>query len=270
MAFYYQSTPYTRLFTLVQSENHVLALTGASPTTIISKAGASFIYSDVAAVEIATGWYKLSLTTTTTNTIGDLAFHVTASLADDRDWVDQVLAGVQVATVVQGVKDDLTNQIWATASRTVALTDANRAEVVSSVWATPTRSLQQTAYDQLTNQIWATASRTVTAGTVTTVSGIGTRAEIVSSVWATPDRSLTAWDGIVSAVWATPTISQPSGVFSWVNTTAAQVLAWLGAMSSNKLEETSTAQVLSTRAGVAIATSTVSDDGTTGTRGSFS
>ncbi len=143
MAFYYQSVPYQRMFTLVQSANHVLALTGASPTTIISKAGASFIYSDVAAVEVATGWYRLPMTTTTTNTVGDLAFHVTAASADDRDWVDQVLAGVQVATIIQSVKDDLVNQIWATAVRSV--TSVSSPVGVASVYDKGNYTLSTTA-----------------------------------------------------------------------------------------------------------------------------
>src|SRR5437016_7700218 len=86
------STTYTRLFFLVSSTDHVSAKTGASPTVNLSKAGGSFAAAGGAVTEIGSGWYKIALTTTDTNTLGDLAFHITASGADDTDFVDQVVA----------------------------------------------------------------------------------------------------------------------------------------------------------------------------------
>lgn len=175
MAVYYQSQPYTRMFTLVQSSDHTTALTGASPTVRLSKAGASFIYSDVAAAEVGLGWYSLPLTTTSTNTIGDLAFHVTAASADDRDWVDQVLAGVQVATIVDSVKADLVSQVWATPVRAVTSvsspvgvasnydkgnytlstvgTEGLGPFLINAIWATPVRRLDSTGATQIADSV---------------------------------------------------------------------------------------------------------------------
>ena len=99
MALLKQSTGYTRSFKLVSSTDHLSAKTSASPTVNISKAGGAFATSTNAAVEIANGWYKVTLTTTETNTLGDLAFYITASGADDTDFCDQVVVDLPGATV---------------------------------------------------------------------------------------------------------------------------------------------------------------------------
>jgi hypothetical protein len=79
---------------MVQSADHVTALTGASPTVSISKAGGSFgaPSGGATATEVANGWYKISLSTTDTNTLGDLSIHCTATSGDPTDFCDQVYA----------------------------------------------------------------------------------------------------------------------------------------------------------------------------------
>lgn len=86
------STAYTRLFLIVQSADHITGLTGAAPTVTISKAGAAFGAAGGAVSELTSGWYKIVLTTTDTNTAGDLAFHCVATVGsgDPTDFVDQV------------------------------------------------------------------------------------------------------------------------------------------------------------------------------------
>lgn len=98
-----QSTAYIRTFLMVQSADHVSALTGAAPVVKLSKAGAAAVTAtNSPATEIdstnAPGWYKISLTTTDTNTLGELAYHCTAASGDPTDFVDQVQ--VQVFTDV--------------------------------------------------------------------------------------------------------------------------------------------------------------------------
>jgi len=92
MAHLKQSTAYTRTFFLVSSTDHLSAKTGASPTVNISKAGGAYAAAGGAVTEIANGWYKVALTTTDTNTLGDLAYHITGTGSDDADFVDQVFA----------------------------------------------------------------------------------------------------------------------------------------------------------------------------------
>lgn len=98
MAILKQSTAFTRMFLMVDSTDHVTGKTGlSSPDSItltISKAGGSFSAVGGAIAEVANGWYKVSLTTTDTNTLGDLAFHATASGCDPTDWCDQVTAQI--------------------------------------------------------------------------------------------------------------------------------------------------------------------------------
>lgn len=83
---------------MVDSSDHVTGKTGlSSPDSItltISKAGGSFAAVGGAISEVSSGWYKVSLTTTDTGTLGDLAFHATATGCDPTDWCDQVTAQI--------------------------------------------------------------------------------------------------------------------------------------------------------------------------------
>lgn len=66
-------------------------------------------------------------------------------------------------------------------------------------------------------------------------------------------------------------LTEPSTVFAWGSATLRNVLAWLGALSRNRMTQTSTESVLRNDANSGdIATSDVSDDGTTFTRDEWS
>lgn len=72
----------------------------------------------------------------------------------------------------------------------------------------------------------------------------------------------------VDEIWA-KAASEPASVPA-VTATAIQVLSWILALSRNKITQTSTTQLLRNDADSAtIATSTLSDDGVTATRGEF-
>lgn len=92
MALLKQSTAYSRAFYLVSSTDHITGKTGASPAVTISKAAATFAAAAGTVTEISAGWYKIALTTVDTNTLGDLAYDITASGADATDFADQVVA----------------------------------------------------------------------------------------------------------------------------------------------------------------------------------
>src|ERR1022692_2453069 len=94
MAILKQSTVFTRTFLLIASSDHLSALTGATATVNISKAGAAFGAAAGTVTEIANGWYKVALTTADTGTLGDLAYHITATSADPTDFVDKVAANI--------------------------------------------------------------------------------------------------------------------------------------------------------------------------------
>lgn len=90
MALLKLSTAYTRAFKMVSSTDHFSLKTGAAPVVNLSKAGAAFGAAAGAVSEITSGWYKVALSTVDTGTLGDLAYYITGTGADDTDFCDQV------------------------------------------------------------------------------------------------------------------------------------------------------------------------------------
>ena len=103
MAAYKQSVAYTATFVMIDSSDHVSKKTGLTVTVNIAKAGGSFGAAGGTVTEIANGWYKVALTTTDTNSLGDLSFHCTATGADDTDFKDQIVAYDQTDSVRLGL-----------------------------------------------------------------------------------------------------------------------------------------------------------------------
>lgn len=133
--------------------------------------------------------------TTVTGAVGSVASPVGAGTVFDKTGY----------SLVQGAYDQVVNQIWATAVRTVtagtittvsgAVGSVASPVGVGSVFDKTGYTLTQASYDQLTNQVWATPVRSVTAGTVTTVTGsVGSVASPVgaSSIFDKTGYALTA------------------------------------------------------------------------------
>lgn len=89
-----QSTAYTRMLLMIDSTDHVTGKTGLTVTVTLSKAGGAFAAAGGTITEVSSGWYKIALTTTDTNTLGELAFHCTGTAADPTDFVDTVSARI--------------------------------------------------------------------------------------------------------------------------------------------------------------------------------
>jgi hypothetical protein len=87
-----QSTAPVIVFLLVSSTDDKTAVTGATPTVTISKAGGAFAAATNAVSEISAGFYKVTLTTTETNTLGALAILATATGADAWRDIHQVVS----------------------------------------------------------------------------------------------------------------------------------------------------------------------------------
>ena len=66
----------------------------ASLTITASKDGGAFGSISPTVTERGSGWYSLALTASHTDTLGDLALHITASSADPADLVRQVVAAL--------------------------------------------------------------------------------------------------------------------------------------------------------------------------------
>jgi hypothetical protein len=113
-----QSTAFNKLIYMVDSSDHVTGKTGLTLTITASKDGAAFSSISPTVTELSNGWYKIALTTTHTNTLGELALHITSSGADPTDSLDQVVAfdpGVALATQssVDTIDDFLDSEVAA-------------------------------------------------------------------------------------------------------------------------------------------------------------
>lgn len=89
-----QSTARNLLVFMTQSADHVTGLTGATLTITASKDGGAFGSISPTVTERGSGWYSLALTASHTDTLGDLALHITAASADPTDLVRQVVAAL--------------------------------------------------------------------------------------------------------------------------------------------------------------------------------
>lgn len=106
MAAYPQSVAYTRTFNAYLASDHVTAATGLTIVVTLSKAGGAYAAAGGAVTEISNGLYKIVLTTTDTNTVGDLAFRGAVATMDDVKFVDQVtdpIRGLGAPTAFPGV-----------------------------------------------------------------------------------------------------------------------------------------------------------------------
>ncbi len=81
-----QSTARNEMVFLVQSADHVTGAGGLTLAITASKDGAAFASISPTTTDRGNGWYNLALDTTHTNTLGDLAFHITAATADALDF----------------------------------------------------------------------------------------------------------------------------------------------------------------------------------------
>jgi hypothetical protein len=130
-----QVTSYVRTFLMIQSSDHITGLTAASPTLNLSMAGAAFASTNAVIAELGNGYYKASLTSTDTRTLGDLAFHFTAASADPTDFIDQVTLNILGDTLPANVTQWSGTNVSGPA--TAGIPDVNMKNVNNVVAATP-------------------------------------------------------------------------------------------------------------------------------------
>jgi len=87
-----QSTARAVMILMVDSTDHVTGKTGLTLTITASKAGGAFASITPTVTERGSGWYSLALTTSHTDTLGDLAVHVTGTAADPADFLLSIVA----------------------------------------------------------------------------------------------------------------------------------------------------------------------------------
>jgi len=137
MRFLKQSTTRNLMVFLVDSTDHVTGKTGLTLTITASKDGAAFIAITPTVTERGTGWYNLALTTAHTDTLGDLALHITGTAADPLDLALQV---GDVATTSNIKKNQ------ALANFEFLMTDSTNHQPVTGKTVTCTRSIDGGAF----------------------------------------------------------------------------------------------------------------------------
>jgi hypothetical protein len=89
-----QSTAYNLMVLMVDSTDHVTGKTGLTLTVTASKDGAAFASISPTVTERTNGWYQVALTSSHTDTLGDLIVRATGTAADPAEAVCQVRANV--------------------------------------------------------------------------------------------------------------------------------------------------------------------------------
>lgn len=110
-----QSTSRVVMLKLFLSSDARTAATGKTVAITISKAGGAFGNPNAGATnatEVSSGWYKVTLDTTDTNTLGDLVVRGTATACDDSERTLEVEAVALSAT-----------DVWAVATRSLTILD---------------------------------------------------------------------------------------------------------------------------------------------------
>jgi hypothetical protein len=81
-----QSTAANVMVLMVDSTDHVTGKSGLTLTITVSKDGGVFNSISPTVTDRGDGWYNLALTTSHTDTLGDLAIHITSTGADPSDF----------------------------------------------------------------------------------------------------------------------------------------------------------------------------------------
>lgn len=89
-----QSTAYNLMVLMIDSTDHIAGKTGLTLAITASKNGAAFSSITPIITDRGSGWYNLELTDAHTDTLGDLAIHITGTGADPVDISMQVVARV--------------------------------------------------------------------------------------------------------------------------------------------------------------------------------
>ena len=109
-----EDASYNLMVFMVDATDHRSGKTGLTLTVTASKNGSSFSSITPFVTEISNGWYNLALSSSHTDTIGDLALHITATGADPLDIVMQVRANILGDTLPVNITEINSNASSAT------------------------------------------------------------------------------------------------------------------------------------------------------------
>ncbi len=248
------------------------ALTISQADIRLSKNGGAFAQSNNAtgATHDENGWYDIPLDTTDTNTLGTLRVSVSETGALPV-WVDVMVVPANVwdslfgADKLQVHADEITaGLITATAIASDAITAAKlAADVTTELQSGLATAAALATVDSNVDAILVDTGTTLQAE----LDGIQADTEDIQS-----RLPATLVSGRIDASVGGVAVSctEPTGVPT-ASPNLLTALSWIFTLSRNKITQTSSTQtVFADDGSTAVSTSTVSDDGTTFTRGEFS
>jgi hypothetical protein len=102
-----QSTAANVMAFMVLSSDSKTGATGKTLTITASKDGGAFNSISPTVTERGSGWYNIALTTSHTDTLGDLALHITEADCDPSDFKMLVVSGDLTATMKSSVNAEV-------------------------------------------------------------------------------------------------------------------------------------------------------------------
>lgn len=109
-----QNTARNLMILMVDSTDHITGKDGLTLTITVSKDGGAMASISPSVTPRTAGWYNLAMTASHTDTLGDLAFHITGTGADPCDFklpVEVERTGLLGATGIQAIWDALTSAL---------------------------------------------------------------------------------------------------------------------------------------------------------------
>lgn len=82
-----QNSTYNLMVFLTSQTDHVSGISGETLTVELSKNGAPFISISPSIADRSYGWYRISLTSSHTDTSGDFVLHITSANSDPTDII---------------------------------------------------------------------------------------------------------------------------------------------------------------------------------------
>jgi hypothetical protein len=274
---------------MLDSTDHITGKASLTLTITASKDGASFASITPTVTDLGSGVYNLALTTTHTNTIGDLVLHITGTAADPADYKWHVIT--ELPGVVLGDTSGTTTLLGRIAGNltlsagavTVGTNNDKTGYTVSTVSdktgyslsVTPPTAVQvRTEMDsnstKLANLDVAISSRSTYAG--------GAVASVTAGVTVTTNNDKSGYSLTVTPATSTDVRTQVDAALDAVGTelssipsttgTIRQKLNFLFQYFRNKRTITATTEtVFKEDATTTVGTATLSDNGTTFTKG---
>lgn len=243
-----QSTSFVLVFKAYLSSDHVTEATGKTIAITISKAGGAFGNPNAGATnatEISSGWYKVTLDTTDTGTLGVLAIRGAVATIDD--YGDRLF----VVSATTGGLSNLDATVSSVFSRLGAPAGASISADVAAV-----KSDTGTILNDVNTG----------AGAIYTRIGAPAGASIAADIAALPTASIVKTQ--VVAALNTDTYAEPVQGTPGATITLAAKIGFLYKAWRNKTTQTATTyDLFNDDAATVDHKATVSDDGTTFTKG---